>query len=96
MLVRMRERAIERDDAGTMALASIRHLHTRTPASAPLLPDSYLTDGRRLFRVIAQFAARGERKTASLEDCLTLKVQAYSATELAAMKLRPVTTAHRR
>jgi hypothetical protein len=78
-----------------MALESLRHLHVRTPASAPL-PDSYLTDGRRLFRVIAQLAARGERNTASLEDCLTLQVQAYSATELAAMKLRPVTTAHRR
>jgi hypothetical protein len=94
----MRWGADERDDARTMALASLRHLHLhgRTPTAAPLLADSYLTDGRRLFRVIAQFAARGERKTASLEDCLTLEVQAYSATELAAMKLQPVTAAHRR
>jgi hypothetical protein len=92
----MRWGAVERDDARTMALASLRHLHGHTPTSARLLPESYLTDGRRLFRVIAQFAARGERKTASLEDCLTLEVQAYSANELAAMKLRPVTMAHGR
>jgi hypothetical protein len=92
----MRGEAIGRDDAGTMALASLRHLHGRTPTPAGLLPDSYLTDGRRLFRVIAQFAARGDRKTASLEDCFTLEVQAYSAAELAAMKLRSVTTAHMR
>jgi hypothetical protein len=51
---------------------------------------AYLTDGRRLFRVVSQFAAAGEDAFASLEDCRTLHVQAYAPGELQAMKLKPI------
>jgi hypothetical protein len=58
----------------------------------PLLPDSYLTDGRRLFRVVSQLTSGAEHAFASLEDCLTLEVQAYSPGELHRMRLRRVRT----
>lgn len=57
-----------------------------------LVPDSYLTDGRRLFRVVSQFAADAERVFAWLKDCLTLEVQAYAPGELDAMGLRSIRT----
>ncbi len=51
---------------------------------------SYVTDGRRLFRVVSQFVFAGDHLVASLEDCLTLDVRAYSPDELHAMGLRAV------
>lgn len=59
-----------------------------------MLPSSgsYVTDGRRLFRVVSQFAFAGDHVVASLEDCLTLDVRAYSPDELHAMGLRAVRT----
>jgi hypothetical protein len=51
-----------------------------------------VTDGRRLFRVVSQFAFAGDHVVASLEDCLTLDVRAYSPDELHAMGLRAVRT----
>jgi hypothetical protein len=51
---------------------------------------AYLTDGRRLFRVVSQFAPAGDDVFASLEDCRTLDVQAYAPGELQAMKLKPI------
>jgi hypothetical protein len=63
------------------------------PAPVPLRPDSYLTDGRRLFRVVSPFAAGKEHLCASLEDCLTLEVRTYSPAELREMRLRDVPTA---
>ncbi len=50
-------------------------------------PDSYLTDGRRLLRVVE--ASAGTAFT-SLEDCLTLEVRSYSPGELANLRLRLV------
>jgi hypothetical protein len=50
----------------------------------------YLTDGRRLFRVVSPFIPGSEMPFASLEDCLTLKVRPYSPDELYAMGLRRV------
>lgn len=64
--------------------------------SESLAVGSYLTDGRRLFRVVSQFAAGGQRPFTSLEDCLTLEVQAYAPGELGAMRLRPVARRERR
>ncbi|MCW3018360.1 MAG: hypothetical protein JWN10_668 [Solirubrobacterales bacterium] len=64
-----------------------------TPRSVPLEPlrcGTYLTDGRRLFRVVSQFAPAGGDAFAALEDCGTLDVQAYAPGELQAMKLRPI------
>jgi hypothetical protein len=63
------------------------------PAPVPLQSDSYLTDGRRLFRVVSPFAATTEHAYASLEDCLTLEVRCYSPAELGEMRLRDVRTA---
>jgi len=79
-----------------MPLAPLRH-HVSRPAASPLPPsDSYLTDGRRLFRVVSQFTAGAEHVAhvfASLEDCVTLEVQDYSPRELHRMRLRLVRTA---
>jgi hypothetical protein len=58
----------------------------------PLRCGSYLTDGRRLFRVVSQFDAGGKHAFASLEDCLTLEIEPYSPGELDEMNLRPVRT----
>ena len=49
---------------------------------------SYLTDGRRLFRVVTQFGS--DAPHAELEDCLTLDVDVYDPGQLRAMGLRPV------
>jgi hypothetical protein len=59
------------------------------PASA-LTGDAYLTDGRRLFRVVSALDPRREHPVARLEDCQTLSVSAYSAGELYGMRLRTV------
>jgi hypothetical protein len=57
-----------------------------------VLPRSggYVTDDRRLFRVVSQFAFAGDHVVASLEDCRTLEVRDYSPGELHAMGLRAV------
>jgi hypothetical protein len=75
-----------------MRLAPLRGSSGPTAPSEPFLPDSYLTDGRRLFRVAAQIATGEGHTFASLEDCLTLEMQAYAPGELATMKLRLVST----
>jgi len=59
-----------------------------------LAPGRYLTDGRRLLRVISRLV--GERSVlVVLEDCLTLDVRAYAAVELEPMGVRPVRSAKR-
>jgi len=50
----------------------------------------YLTDGRTLFRVVSRFTGGAGEMFASLEDCITLDVTAYSPEELYAMALQPV------
>jgi hypothetical protein len=76
-----------------MSLTPLRpHVPPRAP-SALLLPDSYLTDGRRLFRVVSQFTTGAECVLALLEDCVTLEVQEYSPGEIHRMRLRRVRTA---
>jgi hypothetical protein len=64
----------------------------QVPAALPR-SGSYVTDGRKLFRVVSQFAFAGDHLFASLEDCLTLEVQPYAPGELQKMGLRPVPTA---
>lgn len=79
-----------------MSLTPLRH-HGARRTPSPLLPhDSYVTDGRRLFRVVPQLAAGAEHVEqvfASLEDCVTLEVQAYSPEQLHRMRLRLVRSA---
>ena len=53
-------------------------------------PDGYLTDGRRLFRVVWQLLDGPQLGFYSLEDCTTLEVETYLPGELATMGLRPV------
>jgi hypothetical protein len=55
-----------------------------------LTSDEYLTDGRRLLRVVAPFDPRPEHSFAVLEDCLTLKVDTYNREQLATLPLRRV------
>jgi hypothetical protein len=61
--------------------------HTRTRYWSP---GMYLTDGRRLFRVVSRFSGDVGEMFATLEDCATLDVEAYSPGELYAMALEPV------
>ncbi len=74
-----------------MSLASLLGISYR-PASDEPLDDvgGYVTDGERLFRVVAPFTAAAAGVFASLEDCSSLEVEAYSPGELGAMHLRPV------
>lgn len=60
--------------------------------SRDLVPDRYLTDGRRLFRVVSRFVNDGSVLVV-IEDSLTLDALAYAAVELVAMALRPVRVA---
>ncbi|HUA04835.1 MAG TPA: hypothetical protein VMB27_13100 [Solirubrobacteraceae bacterium] len=59
-----------------------------------LVPDRYLTDGRRLFRVVSRFVNDGSVLVV-IEDSLTLDARAYAAVELLAMGLRPVRVTRR-
>ncbi|HEY7891119.1 MAG TPA: hypothetical protein VIC05_02815 [Solirubrobacteraceae bacterium] len=54
-------------------------------AAKHLAVDTYLTDGQRLLRVVSQPDAESGMFFASLEDCLTLEVRAYSPRELLAL-----------
>ncbi len=63
-------------------------------SDAPSLRGSrYLTDGRRLFRVVSQLNAGTGQVLTELEDCLTLQAQTYAPRELHAMRLRSVRAA---
>jgi hypothetical protein len=50
---------------------------------------AYLTDGMRLFRIVAPFMHE-RPQSALLEDCFTLETRFYASDELAEMPLRPV------
>lgn len=58
-----------------------------------LLVGSYLTDGRRLFRVASRLDAGCKQVLVALEDCLTLEIRGYSLSELDEMELSAVRTA---
>jgi hypothetical protein len=73
-----------------MAHAAYSPFLPRAIPTAPLVPDSYITDGRRLLRVVARPEGRFASGFAALEDCMTLEVRSYSLEELAALELRPV------
>lgn len=54
-----------------------------------LAPGHYLTDGRRLLRVVSRFVDDSSVLVV-IEDCLTLDAQAYAAVELEPIGVRPV------
>jgi hypothetical protein len=59
-------------------------------ARRALLPGSYLTDGRTLFRVTSRVALKRRVAVISLEDCRTLATQLYATNELDLIGLQPV------
>ena len=65
------------------------------PRTLATLAGAYVTDGRRLFRVVSPLAAPPDAQSADLEDCKTLEVDSYSASELWAMRLVLVKAPHR-
>jgi hypothetical protein len=65
-------------------------------AAGPFAADQYLTDGRRLFRVVSRFDPRSAEGFAVLENCFTLDVDTYTPDELFAMELRTVRRAGER
>ncbi len=62
------------------------------PASEVLEPGRYLTDGRRLFRVVSRFNAPPETVLVVLEDCASLEVVALVPRELGQMGVTAVPT----
>jgi hypothetical protein len=64
----------------------------------PALPRDegvYLTDGRRLFRVVRPLHMLDQPDLAILEDCRTLSLEAFMEDELLSMRLRAVTPTSR-
>jgi hypothetical protein len=62
-------------------------------ATAPASPrndGAYLTDGRRLFRVVWPLCSLKRPDMAILEDCRTLDLTAFTSDELSAAALSPV------
>ncbi|MGZ4186651.1 MAG: hypothetical protein ACXVSJ_15845 [Solirubrobacteraceae bacterium] len=65
-------------------------LGLRTAQPAGFAPGVYLTDGKRLLRVVSRFDPGAEHRFAILEDCLTLEIDEYTPDVLATMALRRV------
>ncbi len=71
-------------------MSAIQVTAAREPSTGDeFAPGYYLTDGRRLFRVVSQFTTT-LAPYAELEDCVTLAVDRYTPTELYVMGLRSV------
>ena len=58
-------------------------------SSRALVPGRYLTDGRRLLRILSRFDD-GRSVMVLLEDCRTLHADAWTVVELRAMGFRRV------
>ena len=81
------------DDDGVSYPISAPRRPTPSPHPLLLTADSYLTDERRLFRVVSPLVPGAGRVEASLEDCLTLEVTSYAPGQLYTMGLRTVRAA---
>ena len=64
-----------------------------TRSASPRDDGAYLTDGRRLFRVVWPLCSLQRPDMAILEDCEALCLTAFTSDELSAMQLTPVTPA---
>ncbi len=62
-----------------------------TGSASPHEDGAYLTDGRRLFRVVWPLCSLQRPDMAILEDCRTLCLTAFTSNDLSAMRLTPVT-----
>jgi len=69
---------------------------TLTPLAVPVEPSGYVTDGVRLFRVVAPMDPVLGITSAVLEDCITLGWGVYHARDLHRLGLRGVHRADRR
>jgi hypothetical protein len=68
------------------------HLRRRRLRSRALAPGRYLTDGRRLLRVLSRFDD-GRSVMVLVEDCRTCEAHAYAMMELRVMRFHGL---HRR
>jgi hypothetical protein len=67
----------------------VGHLFRRRLPARALIPGRYLTDGRRLLRVLSKFDD-GRSVMALLEDCSTFDAYCYALLELRAMGFRRI------
>src|SRR5262249_5337505 len=74
--------------AGALAPRFSVMLFFRRLRSRALAPGRYLTDGRRLVRVLSKFDD-GRSGMALVEDCTTFESFCYALLELGAMGFRP-------
>ena len=75
-----------------MSIARFSDYRTDDLDPGALDPGRYLTDGRRLFRVVARFTMPPETVLVALEDCVTLSVTALLPRELEPLGLSAVPT----
>ena len=73
-----------------MSLSSSRSSSSGTAGVAGLDEGAYVTDGRRLFRVVQRLDPLRGAAAAVLEDCLTLELRSYGAADLWEMGVRLV------
>lgn len=73
-----------------MLIQTVRQRLALSAPPHPFATGSYLTDERRLFRVVSQFTPGAAQVFASLEDCLTLEISAHVPSDLYSMRLRAV------
>jgi hypothetical protein len=73
-----------------VSLLSFRSSSSCAADAVELYEGAYLTDGRRLFRVVRCLDPSRGAATAVLEDCLTLELHPYAAADLWEMRLRLV------
>ncbi len=59
-------------------------------ATSEYEPGSYVTDGWRLFRVVAPVDPGVDPRLSWLEDCMALTVESYTSDELWELNLRLV------
>ena len=76
-----------------MSLAQLHPLSYEELHPGALEPGRYLTDGRRLFRVVSRFTVPPETVLVALEDCATLHITGLVPSELGRMGLTAVPTA---
>src|SRR5450755_1715772 len=73
-----------------MSLLSFRSSSSGAAGVAGLNEGAYVTDGRRLFRVVGRLDPLRGAPTAVLEDCRTIEPRSYAAADLWEMRVRLV------
>jgi hypothetical protein len=75
-----------------MSIAQFSDYRKAPLDQSALDPGRYLTDGRRLFRVVARFTMPPDTVLVALEDCVTMSVTALLPRELEPLGLSAVPT----